>query len=127
VCILMLSGGSGSTCAKLASQSEGTAAISLHTSKHDEGVIISNHFASLWESSDQAERYKAQLLDFMAAHVYPAEPVYHVRIANRGTLIITRRSSRISGGGAAPGFVEFISSVPAMGSRVDQSGVRPAR
>jgi hypothetical protein len=67
----MLSCGSGSTCAKLASQSEVTAAISLPTSKHDEGVIISNHFASLWESSDRAERYKAQLLDFMEAHVHP--------------------------------------------------------
>ena len=80
----MLSGGSGSTCAKLASQSEVTAAISLHTSKHDEGVIISNHFASLWESSDQAERYKAQLLDFMAAHVYPAEPVYDAQMRESG-------------------------------------------
>jgi acyl-CoA dehydrogenase len=80
----MLSCGSGSTCAKLASQSEVTAAISLPTSKHDEGVIISNHFASLWESSDRAERHKAQLLDFMEAHVYPAEPVYHVQMRESG-------------------------------------------
>jgi acyl-CoA dehydrogenase len=69
---------------KLASLSEVTVAISPHTSKHDEGVIISSNFASLWESSDRAERYKAQLLDFMEAHVYPAEPVYQVQMRESG-------------------------------------------
>jgi hypothetical protein len=44
-------------------------------SKQPEGVVISDQFASLFESSDRAERYRAQLMDFIETHVYPAEPV----------------------------------------------------
>ncbi len=88
--------------------SEVTAAISLHTSKHMKESSFPHHFASLWESSDRAERYKAQLLDFMEAHVYPAEPVYHVQMRESGNphhhpQIVEDLKAR----GAAPGFVEL--------------------
>ena len=53
-------------------------------SKQGEGVVISDQFASLFESSDRAERYRAQLLDFMETHVYPAEPVYDAQMRESG-------------------------------------------
>ena len=44
-------------------------------SKQPEGVVISDQFASLFESSDRAERYRAQLMDLMETRVYPTERV----------------------------------------------------
>jgi hypothetical protein len=44
-------------------------------SKQPEGVVISDQFASLFEPSDRAERYRAQPMDFMETHAYPAEPI----------------------------------------------------
>jgi acyl-CoA dehydrogenase len=53
-------------------------------SKQPEGVVISDQFASLFESSDRAARYRAQLVDFMETHVYPAEPVYDAQMRESG-------------------------------------------
>jgi acyl-CoA dehydrogenase len=49
-----------------------------------EGVIISDQIFSLFGYSDRAERYRAQLLDFMEKCVYPAEPVYDVQMRESG-------------------------------------------
>src|SRR3984893_7336910 len=49
-------------------------------SKRPEGVAISDHQVSLFEPSQRAEGYRAELLDFMAEHVYPAEPVYEAQM-----------------------------------------------
>jgi acyl-CoA dehydrogenase len=53
-------------------------------SKHREGVVISDHQVSLCAPSERVEGYRAQLLDFMETHVYPAEPVYEVRLRESG-------------------------------------------
>jgi acyl-CoA dehydrogenase len=55
-----------------------------HASKHHGGVVISEHRVSLFEPSERAEGYRAQLLDFMETHVYPAEPVYEVQMRESG-------------------------------------------
>lgn len=39
---------------------------------------------SLFEVSERAEKYRADLLDFMDSHVYPAEPVYAVQMREAG-------------------------------------------
>lgn len=38
----------------------------------------------MFEPSQRAEGYRAQLLDFMEAHVYPAEPVYESQMRESG-------------------------------------------
>jgi acyl-CoA dehydrogenase len=53
-------------------------------SKHHGGVIISDQPPSLFESSPTAQRYHAQLLDFMERHVYPAESVFDVQMRESG-------------------------------------------
>jgi NAD(P)-dependent dehydrogenase (short-subunit alcohol dehydrogenase family) len=53
-----------------------------HASKHHGGVVITDQPPSLFESSPTAQRYRAQLLDFMETHAYPAEPVYEVQRVN---------------------------------------------
>jgi acyl-CoA dehydrogenase len=53
-------------------------------SKQSEGVVISDQISSMFESSDRAERYRAQLLDFMETYVYPAEPVYDAQMRESG-------------------------------------------
>jgi acyl-CoA dehydrogenase len=58
--------------------------MSARASKQPEGVVISDQISSLFESSDRAERYRAQLLDFMETHVYPAEPVYNAQMGESG-------------------------------------------
>ena len=58
--------------------------MSARASKQPEGVVISDQISSLFESSDRAERYRAQLLDFMETHVYPAEPVYDAQMRESG-------------------------------------------
>ncbi|MEV6216082.1 acyl-CoA dehydrogenase family protein [Nocardia sp. NPDC051833] len=39
---------------------------------------------SLFDLSERAEKYRADLLDFMDAHVYPAEPVYEEQMRESG-------------------------------------------
>ncbi|MFB7877750.1 acyl-CoA dehydrogenase family protein [Nocardia sp. NPDC056064] len=39
---------------------------------------------SLFEVSERAEKYRADLLDFMDSHVYPAEPVYAAQMREAG-------------------------------------------
>ncbi|MGQ4418378.1 hypothetical protein ACN6LA_005037 [Streptomyces sp. SAS_269] len=39
---------------------------------------------SLFEISDRAKKYQADLLEFMDAHVYPAEAVYHEQMRASG-------------------------------------------
>jgi acyl-CoA dehydrogenase len=39
---------------------------------------------SFYETSDRAQKYQAELLDFMETHVYPAEPVYAAEMAAAG-------------------------------------------
>ena len=46
------------------------------SAKHPEGVLTSDHIVVLFEPSERARDYRAELLDFMDTHVYPAEPVY---------------------------------------------------
>src|SRR3984893_14925749 len=53
-------------------------------SKRTEGVAISDHQVSLFEPSQRAEGYRAELLDFMAKHVYPAELVYEAQMRESG-------------------------------------------
>jgi acyl-CoA dehydrogenase len=52
--------------------------------KHDEGVVISDHQVSLFAPSERARGYRERLLDFMQTHVYPAEPVYEVQMRESG-------------------------------------------
>ena len=59
---------------------------SKHRSKHHGGVLISDHYVSLFEPSERAESYRAQLLDFMETHVYPAERVYEIQMRESGNL-----------------------------------------
>jgi len=49
-----------------------------------EGVVISDHKLSLFEPSPRGERYRVQLLDFMATHVYPAEAEYEIQMRESG-------------------------------------------
>jgi alkylation response protein AidB-like acyl-CoA dehydrogenase len=60
------------------------AKLTLPTSKQTEGAIISDPVSSLFGSSDRAARYRAQLLDFMETHVYPAELVYDAQMRESG-------------------------------------------
>jgi acyl-CoA dehydrogenase len=56
-------------------------------SKHREGregAVISDHRVSVFAPSERVEGYRAQLLDFMETHVYPAEPVYEVQVRESG-------------------------------------------
>jgi acyl-CoA dehydrogenase len=53
-------------------------------SKHHGGVVISDHYVSLFEPSERAESYRAQLLEFMETHVYPAESVYEIQMREAG-------------------------------------------
>ena len=46
--------------------------------------MITDQPPSLFESSPIAQRYRAQLLDFMETHVYPAEAVYEVQMRESG-------------------------------------------
>ena len=39
---------------------------------------------SLFETSERADKIRADLLEFMASHVYPAEPVYEKQMAESG-------------------------------------------
>jgi acyl-CoA dehydrogenase len=49
-----------------------------------EGVVISDHQVSLFESSQRTESYRVQLLDFMETHVYPAEAEYEIQMRESG-------------------------------------------
>jgi acyl-CoA dehydrogenase len=91
-------------------------------SKQSEGVVISDQISSRFESPDRAERYRAQLLDFMEAYVYPAEPVYDAQIRESGNphhhpVIVEDLKSEAR----QRGFVELVPSAPTIGCRVVQS------
>nr|BBJ49034.1 hypothetical protein SAVMC3_16630 [Streptomyces avermitilis] len=51
---------------------------------------------SLFEMSDRAKKYQAELLEFMDSHVYPAEAVYHEQMSASGDPHFHPRSSRSS-------------------------------
>ena len=87
--------------------------MSARASKQPEGVVISDQISSLFESSDRAERYRAQLLDFMETHVYPAEPVYDAQMRESGNphhhpVIVEDLKSEAR----RRGFVELVLSAP---------------
>ncbi len=54
-------------------------------SKYYEGVVISDPRASLFEPSERAQGYRAQLLDFIKTDVYPAGSVYEAQMRAAGS------------------------------------------